>query len=84
MCFRCRKNYCYWNSWNAISWRIQDEKKRLRNRKENNPFKLSDLEFIRRYRLSKELTLDLCEELRLMLKEPVRSTDLDLETKVNL
>ncbi|XP_073967321.1 uncharacterized protein [Choristoneura fumiferana] len=48
----------------------------------SQPLNISPNEFIRRYRLSKELTLDLCEELRPLLKEPVRSTDLDLETKV--
>ncbi|CAB3251254.1 unnamed protein product [Arctia plantaginis] len=41
-----------------------------------------DEEFIKRYRLSKQLVLDLCEELGPMFRKPVRSTYLSVEIKI--
>ena len=60
------------------------KRKRLQLRGQLDPFNnFEDEEFIRRYRLSKELVLDLCAELSPMIKEPVKSMDLTLENKVN-
>jgi hypothetical protein len=56
--------------------------RRLCTRNQCDPFHLSDMEFIRRYRLSKELVYEICEDLRPMVKEPTRTTDIDLEKKV--
>lgn len=59
------------------------KRKRLQLRGQLDPFNnFEDAEFIRRYRLSKNLVLDLCAELSPMFKEPVKSTDLSLENKV--
>jgi hypothetical protein len=47
-----------------------------------DPFDLNDSEFIKKYRLSKQLALDLCNEIRPLFKVPIKSTDLSVETKV--
>lgn len=49
---------------------------------QSNPFDLDDVEFIKKYRLSKELVLNLCAELTPFLKKPIKATDLSTETKV--
>lgn len=46
------------------------------------PFQLQDNIFIKRYRLSKQLVSDLCNELRPFIPSPQKSTDLSVETKV--
>lgn len=58
--------------------------KRRITREQSDPFDLEDAEFIKRYRLSKQLVLELCDELRPLLKNPTKSTDLSVETKVEV
>ncbi|XP_047507202.1 putative nuclease HARBI1 [Pieris napi] len=52
-------------------------------RRQTDPFlDLDDSEFIKRYRLSKELAQALCDEIRPLLRQPKKSTDLSAEQKV--
>lgn len=62
---------------------IRRQKRRL-TREQSDPFYLEDREFIKRYRLSKQLVLELCDELRPLMKNPSKSTDLTVETKVKV
>ncbi|XP_041977654.1 putative nuclease HARBI1 isoform X2 [Aricia agestis] len=57
-------------------------RRRLDARAQFDPFDLEDNEFIKRYRLSKELVVGLCDEIRPAMKAPRRSTDISVETKV--
>lgn len=57
--------------------------RRLMLREDSDPFELQDAEFVKRYRLTKELVYNLIEELKPLLKSPVKTTDLPVETKVN-
>ena len=60
------------------------KRKRLQLRGQLDPLNnLDDAEFIRRYRLSKELVFSLCAELSPLFKEPIKSTDLSIENKVD-
>ncbi|CAB3251255.1 unnamed protein product [Arctia plantaginis] len=63
---------------------ISSRKKCRRDlREDTDPFiAFEDEEFIKRYRLSKQLVLDLCEELGPMFRKPVRSTYLSVEIKI--
>lgn len=56
--------------------------RRRRLRVQCNPFDLEDAEFIKRYRLTKDLAQNLCDELAPTMKSPTKSTDLSVETKV--
>ncbi|XP_060800801.1 putative nuclease HARBI1 [Amyelois transitella] len=57
-------------------------RRRLLARNQFNPFDWEDTEFMKRYRLSKNLVTKLCEEIRPMMNVPKRATDLSVETKV--
>lgn len=59
------------------------KQRRRQLRDECDPFNLDDAEFVKRYRLTKELTHNLCEELRPFINKPIKSTDLSVETKVS-
>lgn len=57
-------------------------RRQLRNL--SDPFAtLDDIQFIKRYRLTKQLVLELCDELRPFLSVPSKSTDLSVEIKVS-
>lgn len=56
--------------------------KRRRLRVQADPFDMDDEQFVKRYRLSKTLVHNLCDELRPHMAEPTKSTDLSVETKV--
>lgn len=58
------------------------KRRRMQLRQECDPFNLDDVEFVKRYRLTKDLAHNLCDELRPLMKNPKRSTDLSVETKV--
>lgn len=58
--------------------------RRKRLREACDPFEIEDAEFVKRYRLTKELTHNLCDEVRPLMKTPIKSTDLSVETKVFL
>lgn len=55
---------------------------RRRLRDQAAPFDMDDEQFIKRYRLTKELVHNLCDELRPHMAGPTKSTDLSVETKV--
>ncbi|XP_037962511.2 putative nuclease HARBI1 [Plutella xylostella] len=57
-------------------------RKRKRIRDECDPFSLEDSEFRRRYRLSKDLTESLIEDLGSMFNEPRKLSDLSITDKV--
>jgi len=61
----------------------QRKRARMQLRKNCDPFNLDEAEFVKRYRLTKDLVRNLCDELRPLMKNPRRSTDLSVETKVN-
>lgn len=61
---------------------ILRKRRRMELRAECNPFDLDDTEFVKRYRLTKQLTYNLCDDLRPLMKTPKKSTDLSVETKV--
>ncbi|KAF9793743.1 hypothetical protein SFRURICE_003567 [Spodoptera frugiperda] len=56
--------------------------KRRKIRQECDPFSIEDREFIKRYRLTKDLVRNLCDELKPHMSVPKKSTDLSVETKV--
>lgn len=61
--------------------RTQTKRKNLRSRIASKLFNLSDCQYIKRYRLTKEIALELCELIP--LKPPVlRSDAMDVKTKV--
>lgn len=61
---------------------LRRKRRRTELRSELNLFDINDALFLKRYRLSKELARNLCEELRPLLKSPKKSSDLPVETKV--
>ncbi|KAF9794876.1 hypothetical protein SFRURICE_005111 [Spodoptera frugiperda] len=61
---------------------ILRKRHRMELRAECNPYDLDDTEFVKRYRLTKQLTYNLCDDLRPLMKTPKKSTDLSVETKV--
>lgn len=62
--------------------KLNRRRRRTELRNESNPFDLDDKTFVGRYRLTKELAQNLCDELRPVLHNPKKSSDLPLETKV--
>ncbi|XP_022828419.1 putative nuclease HARBI1 [Spodoptera litura] len=58
------------------------KRRRMQMREECSPFHLDDTEFVKRYRLTKELVRNLCDEIRPLMRNPQKSTDLSVETKV--
>ncbi|XP_060804390.1 putative nuclease HARBI1 [Amyelois transitella] len=58
------------------------KRRRMRFRAECNPFDLDEEEFKKRYRLSKVLARNLCDDLEPLMKKPLRPSDLSVETKV--
>ncbi|KAM3964790.1 putative nuclease HARBI1 [Aphomia sociella] len=63
-------------------YNTEKKKRRKELREKCNPFDLDEVDFIKRFRLSKELAYNLCEELRPLLKKPIKHMDLSVETKV--
>uniref|UniRef100_A0A2H1WSW7 SFRICE_015554 n=1 Tax=Spodoptera frugiperda TaxID=7108 RepID=A0A2H1WSW7_SPOFR len=61
---------------------ILRKRRRMELRAECNPFDLDDTEFVKRYRLTKQLTRNLCDDLRPLMKTPKKPADLSVETKV--
>ena len=61
---------------------VSRKRRRMERRAKCNPFDLDDTEFVKRYRLTKELTRNLCDDLRPLMKSPKKPTDLSIETKV--
>lgn len=61
---------------------LRRKRQRMSLRVQADAFELEEREFIRQYRLSKSLAQELCEEIRPMIRETRRSSDLSVETKV--
>lgn len=57
------------------------QRKRLRDL--SDPFDVDEVQFVKRYRLSKELVHNLCEELRPHMSGTTKATDITLERKVS-
>ncbi|KAJ0169715.1 hypothetical protein K1T71_014900 [Dendrolimus kikuchii] len=67
----------------SSSQRQRRLKRRRLIRELSDPFvELDDTEFIQRYRLTKQLATDLCNELRPKFKKAKKSTDLSVESKI--
>lgn len=55
-----------------------------RLRDASNPFEMPERTFIGKYRLTPQLVLRLCEELRPLMRAPQRGTAVPLEFKVKI
>ncbi|KAJ0169386.1 hypothetical protein K1T71_014973 [Dendrolimus kikuchii] len=67
----------------SSSQRQRRLKRRRLIRELSDPFvELDDTEFIQRYRLTKQLATELCNELRPKFKKAKKSTDLSVESKI--
>ncbi|CAK1585318.1 unnamed protein product [Parnassius mnemosyne] len=61
---------------------VEDKIERAILRSQMDSFSIDDDEFIKRYRLSKNLVLELCDDLRPFMTKPAKFTDLSIETKI--
>ncbi|KAM3955207.1 putative nuclease HARBI1, partial [Aphomia sociella] len=75
-------NSKYLSFWKQNANYTEKKKRRKELSEKCNPFDLDEVDFIKRFRLSKELAYNLCEELRPLLKKPIKHMDLSVETKV--
>lgn len=66
---------------NSIKQNAKIQRKILRN--SIKPFDMPNNAFVKRYRLTKELALELCNELQAFMPRLTKSTDLSIEVKVS-
>lgn len=59
------------------------EKMVTKSKEESDPFDLSDAAFLDMYRLSKDLARNLCEELKPVMPDSIKSIEFSVESKVS-